>query len=156
MPRKRLNIRVKLLNRNAKAPARSHSTDAGWDLFCTARVTLAPGETKTVPTGIAMEIPEGWYAQVKSRSGLGSRGLVVTAGVIDSGYRGEIGVVMINTNTASEHARPYGDTNPGYISFRPGDKIAQVVFLPVPEVTLEITDSLNDSHRGENGFGSTG
>lgn len=143
-----LNVRVKLLNSSARMPSKSHAGDAGWDLFCSKETVIAPGTTAVVPTGIAMEIPGGWYGQVKSRSGLGTRGVVVTAGVIDSGYRGEIGVVIVNSNGNSG--------TDGALRFSPGDKIAQMVFLPVPEVRFEQVDSLGDTSRGENGFGSTG
>lgn len=143
----RLNIKVKLLKDNATVPAKAHKGDAGWDLCSAEAIELMPGETRLVNTGIAIEIPHGWYAQVKSRSGLGSRGIVVTAGVIDSSYRGEIKVVLINS-------APEGSKSS--FTFNPGDKIAQMVFLPVPEVTFEVAESLGDTQRGEGGFGSTG
>lgn len=154
--RESLNVKVKQLSQHAVVPTKAHGTDAGWDLYAAARATIAPGETKIVSTGIAMEIPAGWYGQIKSRSGLGARGLVVTAGVVDSSYRGEIGVVVINTSLHRDGSRDEQDDESGYFTFRPGDRIAQMVFLPVPEVVLEIVDSLEESARGANGFGSTG
>lgn len=150
-----LNIKIKLLNPNACIPARSNYGDAGWDLYSAARVTIAPGATKIIPTGIAMEIPYGWYGQIKSRSGLGAKGLVVTAGVVDSGYRGEIGIVAINTHIHTNNESTDLNEDNGYFTFKPGDKIAQMVFLPVPDIKFEVMDSLEETSRGENGFGST-
>lgn len=146
MEKHHLRIKIRLLDPNAKSPHKSHSGDAGWDLFASEHAEVHPGETRIVKTGIALEIPTGWYGQIKSRSGLGAKGLIVTAGVIDCTYRGEVGVVVINGN------RPGGPS----FTFNPGDKIAQMIFLPVPDVTIELTENLNDSSRGSNGFGSTG
>lgn len=142
----KLDVRVKLLSGDARVPAKAHSGDAGWDIFASEAAEVGPGETKIIKTGIALEIPSGWYGQIKSRSGLGAKGLIVTAGVVDSGYRGEVGVVVVNGNRGPE----------GSFSFRPGDKIAQMVFLPVPDVEINLTESLNGSVRGQGGFGSTG
>ncbi|OGQ64425.1 MAG: hypothetical protein A3I81_03030, partial [Deltaproteobacteria bacterium RIFCSPLOWO2_02_FULL_55_12] len=128
-----------------RAPEKSHAGDAGWDLFASGEAVIAPGATGIIRTGIALEIPSGWYGQIKSRSGLGAKGLIVTAGVVDCGYRGEICVVVINGNKA-------GDA----FAFKTGDKIAQMVFLPVPDVDVELVQDLNASSRGANGFGSTG
>lgn len=142
----KLDVRVKLLSALARVPAKAHSGDAGWDIFASEPCEVGPGETKIIKTGIALEIPPGWYGQIKSRSGLGAKGLIVTAGVVDSGYRGEIGVVVVNGNKGPE----------GSFSFRAGDKIAQMVFLPVPEVEINLTEALAGSARGHGGFGSTG
>ncbi|MBI4949816.1 MAG: dUTP diphosphatase [Deltaproteobacteria bacterium] len=140
----KLNIRIRLLSPGARVPSKSHHGDAGWDLFASSEVTVLPGETRVVPTGVAMEIPAGWYGQIKARSGLGSKGVVVTAGVVDSGYRGEIGAVVVNTKREGEFV------------FRAGDKVAQMVFLPVPEVEFELREELDATARGAGGFGSTG
>lgn len=142
-----LRVRIKLLSPVAKAPQKSHDGDAGWDLFASEEATIPPGGTMIIKTGVAMEIPQGWYGQIKSRSGLGAKGLIVTAGVVDSSYRGEVGVVAVNGNSAPD--------SPGF-TFRPGDKVAQMVFLPVPQVTIELAEDLSASTRGQNGFGSTG
>lgn len=142
----KLDVRVKLLSAGARVPAKAHSGDAGWDIFASEAAVVGPGETKIIKTGIALEIPSGWYGQIKSRSGLGAKGLIVTAGVVDSGYRGEVGVVVVNGNRGPD----------GSFSFKPGDKIAQMVFLPVPAVEISLTESLNGSARGQGGFGSTG
>lgn len=142
----RLDVKVKLLGEGARVPTKAHPGDAGWDIYASEAMDVGPGQTRIVKTGIALEIPEGWYGQIKSRSGLGARGLIVTAGVVDSGYRGEVGVVVVNGNRGPE----------GGFSFRPGDKIAQMVFLPVPEVDMTLTVELDGSSRGRGGFGSTG
>ena len=146
MERPTLKIKIRLLDPAAKAPHKSHAGDAGWDLFASEYAEVNPGETRIIKTGMALEIPTGWYGQIKSRSGLGAKGLIVTAGVIDCTYRGEVGVVVVNGNKPGGHA----------FAFHPGDKIAQMIFLPVPDVTIEMTENLNDSSRGSNGFGSTG
>ena len=143
---KKLDVKVRLLSTAARAPVKAHHGDAGWDFFASEAIDVGPGETRIIKTGVALEIPSGWYGQLKSRSGLGAKGLIVTAGVVDSGYRGEVGVVVVNGNRAAE----------GSFSFRPGDKIAQMVFLPVPEVEMTLTEELNGSARGRGGFGSTG
>lgn len=142
-----IRVMIRLLSTTARAPTKSHDGDAGWDLFASEEATVPPGGTMVVKTGIAMQIPHGWYGQIKSRSGLGAKGLIVTAGVVDSSYRGEIGIVAINGNAA-----PNGPA----FTFRPGDKVAQMVFLPVPRVAIELAEDLPASTRGENGFGSTG
>lgn len=142
----KLDIKVKLLNPAAKVPAKAHHGDAGWDIYASEAAEVGPGETRIIKTGIALEIPSGWYGQIKSRSGLGAKGLIVTAGVVDSGYRGEVGVVVVNGNKGPA----------GSFSFKPGDKIAQMVFLPVPHVEINITGELGSSARGQGGFGSTG
>lgn len=142
----RLDVKVKLLSQDARIPAKAHHGDAGWDIYASEAMEVGPGETKIIKTGIALEIPSGWYGQIKSRSGLGAKGLIVTAGVVDSGYRGEVGVVVVNGNKGPG----------GSFSFKPGDKIAQMVFLPVPDVEITMTGELNGSARGQGGFGSTG
>lgn len=142
----KLDVKVKLLCPGARVPMKAHAGDAGWDIYASEAAHVAPGETKIIKTGIALEIPVGWYGQIKSRSGLGAKGLIVTAGVVDSGYRGEVGVVVINGNKGPD----------GSFSFQPGDKIAQMVFLPVPDVEINLTEALNGSIRGQGGFGSTG
>lgn len=142
----KLDVKVKLLCQGARVPAKAHPGDAGWDIYASEAADVGPGETRIIKTGIALEIPGGWYGQIKSRSGLGAKGLIVTAGVVDSGYRGEVGVVVVNGNKGPE----------GSFSFKPGDKIAQMVFLPVPDVEITMTEALNGSVRGQGGFGSTG
>jgi dUTP pyrophosphatase len=121
--------------------------DAGMDLRSAADVVLKPGERCRIPTGIAVAIPDGYAGFVQPRSGLAARtglGFVNSPGLIDSGYRGEIQVVAINLDLQDP------------IEIRRGDKIAQLVILPVPQATLAEVEDLPASDRGAGGFGSTG
>ncbi len=139
-------LRVKRIRPGAKLPAYAHPGDAGLDLFAAAGAGLEPGAFALVPTGIAIELPPGTEAQVRPRSGLALRhGISVlnTPGTIDEGYRGEVGVILVN------HGRePFRVT--------PGMKIAQMVVAAVHRVEVVEADALADSRRGEGGFGSTG
>jgi dUTP pyrophosphatase len=128
-------------------PSYAHQGDAGVDLVTTEDVDLAPGARAMVPTGIAIALPEGYAAFVHPRSGLAARhGVTVVnaPGTIDAGYRGEIKVILLNTDAASA------------VSFRRGDRIAQLVVQRVEHVTFSEVDALPGSVRGEGGFGSTG
>jgi dUTP pyrophosphatase len=135
------------LDQDLPLPAYEHPGDAGLDLRSRVDVVLAPGERALVPTGIAIALPAGYAAFVCARSGLAVRhgvGLVNSPGVIDAGYRGEIGVVLVNHDL----------DNP--VTLSRGDRIAQLVVQRVEQARLvEVTD-LPGSHRGEGGFGSTG
>lgn len=139
------NLKVVKLEKEARIPARSNSTDAGADLFSTEDVMVHPGDRKTVGTGIAMEIPEGFYGRVAPRSGLAAKhGVDVLAGVVDSSYRGEIKVVLLNTDK--------------YNTFHveKGDRIAQLIIESHFNLPFLECESLGDSKRGSGGFGSTG
>lgn len=139
------NLKVVKLEKEARIPARSNSTDAGADLFSTEGVMVHPGERKTVCTGIAMEIPEGFYGRIAPRSGLAAKhGIDVLAGVVDSSYRGEIKVVLFNTDK--------------YNTFHveKGDRIAQLIIESHFNLPFVECESLGDSSRGSGGFGSTG
>lgn len=128
-------------------PARAHPGDAGLDLYSTRDLTLAPGERAAVDTGVAIALPPGFAAFVHPRSGLALRhglSMVNAPGTIDAGYRGEISVLLLNTD-ASEP-----------IHLRRGDRIAQLVVHRVPDVVLHEVQHLPGSHRGDGGFGSTG
>ncbi len=110
------------------------------------KLTLAPGERRMVPTGLRLQIPSGYEGQVRPRSGLASKhGVTVlnTPGTIDSDYRGEVRVILVNLGS-----EPY--------TIEPGDRIAQIVISPVIQVSYDAVDSLDSSTRGEGGFGSTG
>jgi len=143
-----LEIKVLKMRPQAKLPTRAHDNDAGWDLY--AAETFGgfgdlPVDHVTIPTGIAVEIPEGHFGLIKSRSSLSSKhGVNVTAGVVDSGYRGEIGVVL---QTTSPQGMP---------QIAQGDKIAQMIVLPLPSTKIIEVKSLSESKRGEKGFGSSG
>jgi dUTP pyrophosphatase len=128
-------------------PSYAHAGDAGLDLFAAKETLLQPGARALVPTGIAIELPEGCAGFVLPRSGRASKeglSLVNSPGLIDSHYRGEISVVAINLDPSE----------PLLISY--GDKVAQLVVQQVERCTLEEVDALSATVRGENGFGSTG
>ena len=142
-------LRVKLLDPAAKAPVVAHpGEDLGYDLFCLEGAVLAPHATVRVRTGIAVEarhpatgIPLGLL--VRDRSSMAAKGIATTAGVIDAGYRGEILILMTNLGDAS-------------VELRAGDKIAQMIPIPVLTGIVEAVESLEDSARAEKGFGSSG
>ena len=129
-------------------PAAASAGSSGFDLRAALadEVVLRPGERLLVPTGLALEIPPGWEGQVRPRSGLALRhgiGMVNAPGTIDSDYRGEVGVLLINLG-----AEPF--------TLRRGDRIAQLVIARVESVEWEEAEALDGSDRGEGGFGSTG
>ncbi|MDX6474955.1 MAG: dUTP pyrophosphatase [Gaiellaceae bacterium] len=127
-------------------PARAYDGDAGLDLSACEGVELAPGERALVPTGLAVAIPEGYAGFVQPRSGLATKhgiSIVNTPGLVDSGYRGELLVNLVNTD---KHAS---------FLVEPGMRIAQLVILPIPELELVEVDELPDSERGVRGFGSS-
>lgn len=138
---------MKRLDRTLPLPRYAHEGDAGLDLYAADDATLLPGARFLVPTGIAVAIPEGYAGFVQPRSGLALHqglSLVNTPGLIDSHYRGEIKVIAINLDPRSP------------IEIRRGDKIAQLVIQRVERCTLAEVDSLDDTARGEGGFGSSG
>jgi dUTP pyrophosphatase len=138
-----MEIKIRKMTPNAKAPAYAHAGDAGMDLFSCVEMTLAPGETRPVPTGIQMAIPQGYVGLVWDKSGISIMGVHRLAGVVDAGYRGEVRVVMVNLGT-----EPF--------EIKPGMKIAQMLIQPVEAPTIVESDSLDDTSRGAGGFGSTG
>jgi dUTP pyrophosphatase len=139
-----MQIKFKKLNENAIAPQYAHSFDAGMDLFCLENISVKPNERVQIGTGIAMEIPEGFVGLIWDKSGLSHKsGLKTVGGVVDSQYRGEIKVGMINLSKETYH-------------FEAGHKIAQMLIQKVEQVDLLESDSLSDTLRGEGGFGSTG
>ncbi len=137
---------IRRLRADAVVPERAYAGDAGFDLAACDPVELGPGERAVVGTGLAVAIPEGYAGFVQPRSGLAARhgiAVVNAPGLIDSGYRGEIRVVLLNT-----------DRSQGFL-VEPGMRIAQLVVLPVPELALVETDELPESERGVRGFGSS-
>jgi len=127
-------------------PSRAYEHDAGFDLAACERVCLAPGERAIVGTGLALAIPPGFAGYVQPRSGLAAKhGIthVNAPGLVDSGYRGELRVVLLNTDREQEFV------------VEPGMRIAQLVVLPIPPVELRVVDELPESERGERGFGSS-
>jgi dUTP pyrophosphatase len=142
-----VELRVVRLREDATLPSRAHEGDAGLDLHASEAAHIGPGERWSVATGVAIEIPDGHAGLVLPRSGLAREhgiALVNAPGLIDSGYRGEISVLLLNTDPAE--------------TFRvePGDRIAQLVIAPVAAVEPVEADSLAESARGDGGFGSSG
>jgi dUTP pyrophosphatase len=138
-----MELRVKRIHPDAKIPTYGHPGDAGMDLFAVVDRTLAPGEVFAVPTGIQVAIPAGFVGLIWDKSGLSLKGVHRLAGVVDAGYRGEVQVVMINLGK-----EPF--------ALKKGMKIAQMLIQPVAAVTIVESDTLDDTSRGEGGFGSTG
>ncbi|MBO0824727.1 MAG: dUTP diphosphatase [Actinobacteria bacterium] len=142
-----VEVLIKRLDEGLPLPQRSHHGDAGYDLYITADVDIAPGQRAVVGTGVCIALPAGYAGFVHPRSGLAARHgvtIVNAPGTVDAGYRGEIKVILLNTD--SEHP----------VRFRRGDRIAQLVIQRVERpVFVEVT-SLPGSQRGEGGHGSTG
>lgn len=139
-----MNLYVKKIRPSAIIPDYANEHDAGMDLYAAESTTIMPGEHSLIPSGIAMSIPEGYVGLIWDKSGLAVKHKLVTiAGVIDSGYRGEIQVALMNTGS-----EPY--------SVEAGKKIAQLLVQPVLLPTIVEMDELPTSQRGANGFGSTG
>jgi dUTP pyrophosphatase len=140
-----IELPVVRLREDATLPGRAYAGDAGLDLATCERLELAPGE-RAVPTGLAVAVPEGFAGFVQPRSGLAARhgiAVVNSPGLIDSGYRGELRVVLLNT-----------DSERTFVA-EPGERIAQLVVLPVPELELVEVDELPGTERGVRGFGSS-
>jgi dUTP pyrophosphatase len=141
-----IEVAVRRLRSDAQLPEQAHQGDAGLDLVACDGAVLEPGERAVVPTGIAVEIPPGYAGFVQPRSGLAARhgiGVVNSPGLIDSGYRGEIRVVLLNTDRSDTFV------------VEPGMRIAQLVIAPVADVRLVEVEELATSERGARGFGST-
>lgn len=128
-------------------PSYAHPGDAGADITASEAVTLAPGERALVKTGVSIALPDGFVAYVMPRSGLALKNgiaLVNSPGTIDAGYRGEIGVILLNTDKSAT------------FEVKPGDRIAQLVIQPVVRAEFVPVEELPGTHRGAGGFGSTG
>ncbi len=141
-----MELPVRRLRPEAVLPTRAYEGDGGLDLASCEAVTLGPGERALVGTGVAVAIPDGYAGFVQPRSGLAARhGITVVnaPGLVDSGYRGELRVVLLNTDAREPFA------------VEPGMRIAQLVVLPVPGLTLAEVDELPESERGVRGFGSS-
>jgi dUTP pyrophosphatase len=141
-----IDVAVRRLRPDARLPAQAYEGDAGLDLAACERAVLAPGERATVPTGIAIELPEGHAGYVVPRSGLAAAhgiGVVNAPGLVDAGYRGEIRVVLLNTDARETFV------------VEPGMRVAQLVIAPVASVRLVEVEELTMSARGDRGFGSS-
>lgn len=138
-------IRIKKLHPNAKIPQRANATDAGADLHSIENITIPPRSRAIVQTGISIHIPDGYYGRIAPRSGLAVKnGIDVLAGVVDSGYRGPVGVVLYNTDENKE------------FHVNEGDRIAQIIFEQHWNFSFKEVDDLSDTDRSDRGFGSSG
>lgn len=139
-----MKIKIKKLNPDTRIPVYAHSGDAGMDLYTIEQFELEPGERKSVPLGISVEIPEGYVGLIWDKSGLSHKyGIKSFGGVVDSGYRGEIHAGIMNLSDK-------------FFSFEKGHKIAQLLIQKIEQVEFEEVQELTDTDRGRNGFGSTG
>ena len=132
-----------MLDNGAKMPTKAHKSDAGYDIYAPEAFGVAPKHSWTIDTGVHMVIPEGYVGFLKSKSGLNVKHGLTGEGVVDAGYTGSIQVKLYNDSAA-----PY--------IFEKGDKVIQIVILPIPETELVQVDSLEETERGSNGFGSSG
>jgi dUTP pyrophosphatase len=142
-----VDVLIRRIDDGLPVPGRAHPGDAGVDLYTAVDVELRPGERVMVPTGIAIALPDGYAAFVHPRSGLAAAygvTIVNTPGTIDAGYRGEIKVIMFNTDNSSP------------VSFKRGDRIAQLVIQRVERPVFHEVSELPGSHRGDGAHGSTG
>lgn len=142
-----MSLRVRRLDERAALPTRAYPGDAGLDLCALEDHTLEPGERASIRTGVAVEIPDGQAGLVLPRSGLAARhgiSVVNSPGLIDAGYRGEIRVLLLNTDRSERFA------------LAAGDRIAQLVLVTVQTPEIVEVDALAASHRGDGGFGSSG
>lgn len=139
-----MQIKIRKLHKDAKLPTYAHTNDAGMDLYCLDEFEMKPGERKSISVGIAVEIPDGYVGLIWDKSGLSHKyGIKTFGGVIDAGYRGEISVGLMNLS--DEHFK-----------FEKGHKVAQFLIQKIEHVEFEETDQLNETLRGDGGFGSTG
>ena len=136
-------LKVKKLKENAKLPKYHHPGDVGMDMYAMETVTVKPGEHHRFWHGFALEFPEGYGAIIMDKGSISKAGLIHMGGVYDAGYRGEYNTLLVNLSE-----EPY--------TFEEGDKVAQLVIMPVEIVELEEADVLSESVRGEGMFGSTG
>jgi dUTP pyrophosphatase len=138
-----MNLKIKKLKDDAVMPTRAHHDDAGIDIYTNEEVTIKAGETKKVGTGIAVAVPSSYVGLVWDKSSIGSKGIKTLGGVLDAQYRGEIFVVLHNLSKEP-------------VTFKAGDKIAQLLIQKVELLPVEEVEELDETDRGEGGFGSTG
>lgn len=154
----RMQLKVKRLTETAKLPVKAHKTDAGFDIFADEDIEIIRGMTIGVSTGIAMQIDPGFYGKLKCRSGLSLKSpLRVIEGTIDADYRGEVKVICeIKESVFFNNGEIAGTQETYFYQINRGDKIAQLIIQPLPPVDLVEVDELDDTERGQGGFGSTG
>ncbi len=139
-----IKIKIKKLKENAIVPRYAHEGDAGMDLFSAEDYVVLAGKRQLVSTGIAMELPEGYFASIRGKSGLAyKKGISILGGVIEWTYRGEYGVIILNTGAED-------------FEIKAGDGVAQVAIAPVATAEVEEVEELSETTRGDGGFGSTG
>jgi dUTP pyrophosphatase len=138
-----MKLKIKKLHKDAKIPTRAHHDDAGVDMYACGDATIMPGETVKIATGVAFEMPVGYVGLIWDKSSVGSQGIKTLGGVLDAGYRGEVFVVVHNLSSTSK-------------TFTSGQKVAQMLIQQVELCEIEEVIELEDSLRGEGGFGSTG
>lgn len=134
---------VRRIHPDALLPTRAHPTDAGLDLATIDTITLPPGVCHTVPTGLQIAIPDGHVGLVMDRSSMALKGVKTGGGVIDQDYRGELGVILLNTSKDG-------------VYLRKGDRVAQLLVMPVCRARVMEVDVLSETDRGSGGFGSSG
>ena len=139
----RPQLKIKLLNKDSRIPYRAESGSAGYDIFCTKPIEIYPGTRQLVSTGICTEFSKSYYLRVAPRSGLSVKGIDIGAGVIDSSYRGEIKVLVVNNSDIT-------------MNFPKGTKIAQLIMECCEEPEIVVSNSLTVTDRNNCGFGSTG
>ena len=141
-----LQVKIQRIDKNAKLPSYAHAGDAGMDVYSNEDYKLMPGERKLFSTGIKIAVPNDYECQTRPKSGLAIKhgiSIVNSPGTIDSGYRGEVGIILINQGKEPYHVEK-------------GSKIAQLVFNKVETAELEEVEALDETSRNEGGFGSTG
>jgi len=139
-----MKLKIKRLSSNIPLPSYAHQDDAGLDLLAAEEVTLEPGQRVQIASGLAIEIPAGYAGLIWDKSGLSHKyGMKILGGVVDSNYRGEVKVGMVNLSQQEQ-------------TFKVGDKVAQLLIQPVVTAEIEEAEELSDTSRGAGGFGSTG
>lgn len=136
-------VLIKKIHPDAKTPLYATDGSAGCDFYSIEEVTLAPGETKKIRTGVTLEIPQGYFMRMEGRSGFSAKGIIKAGGVIDSDYRGEVHIILYNSTS-----KPFPITK--------GDRIAQGTFIQVLQPHFHEVSELSETERGTGGFQSTG
>lgn len=136
-------LKIKRLHPEVPLPKRAHPNDAGLDLYTIEDLYLEPGQPKAVRTGLAFEIPDGFVGLISDRSSMGKKGIKSAGGIVDSGYRGEVHVILVNLTSQS-------------VRIQRNDRIAQMLLIPIATPEVVEAQELSESLRGSKGFGSTG
>lgn len=139
----KIDVKIKKMDSEAKIPIHATEHAAGFDIYALQEIVLEPGKTTKVPTGIAFEIPIGYYVRIEDRSGLAVKGIHKVAGVIDADYRGEVSIVLHNSTSESYKIEKH-------------DRIAQGIITPVLQANFMVASELSETARGDKGFHSTG